>query len=69
MLEDLLNDAGISTFEQLAAATVEQLQDILPDLHDSRVEREDWLGQAQAFADAKAEGQDLEAFARRQQGD
>jgi predicted flap endonuclease-1-like 5' DNA nuclease len=69
MLEGLLNDAGISTFEQLAAASVEQLQDILPDLHDSRVEREDWHGQAQAFADAKAEGQDLEAFARRQRGD
>jgi predicted flap endonuclease-1-like 5' DNA nuclease len=64
MLEGVLNDAGITTFEQLAASTVQQLQDILPDLHDSRVEKEDWIGQAQRFASAKAEGHDLEEIAR-----
>ena len=64
MLEGILNEAGITTFEQLAASTVDQLQDILPDLHDSRVEKEDWLGQAQRFAAAKALGQDLEELAR-----
>jgi len=67
MLEGLLNDAGITTYEALAAASIEQLQDILPDLHDSRVEREDWIGQAQAFAQAKADGKDLTEFARRDQ--
>jgi Fe-S oxidoreductase/predicted flap endonuclease-1-like 5' DNA nuclease/nitrate reductase gamma subunit len=63
-LEQLLNEAGISTYEALADASVEQLQDILPDMHDNRVEREDWIGQAAAFAQAKAEGKDLAEFAR-----
>ena len=63
-IEGLLNDAGIHTFEQLAAASVQRLQDILPDVHDARVEKEDWLGQAQQFAAAKALGEDLEALAR-----
>ena len=63
-IEQILNDAGISTFAQIAASTVQGLQDILPDLHDSRVEREDWIGQAQRFAAAKALGEDLEALAR-----
>jgi predicted flap endonuclease-1-like 5' DNA nuclease len=63
-LEQILNEAGITTYAQLASATVQQLQDILPDLHDSRVEREDWIGQAQRFAAAKALGEDLEALAR-----
>jgi hypothetical protein len=62
MIEGLLNEAGIHTFEQIAEASVQQLQDILPDLHDSRVEREDWIGQAQRFAAAKAAGEDLEAI-------
>jgi len=64
MLEGLLNDAGITTYEALANSSVERLQDILPALHDSRIEREDWLGQARAFAQAKADGVDLAAFAR-----
>jgi len=63
MLEGLLNDAGITTYEALANSTVEQLQDILPAMHDSRVEREDWLGQARAFVQAKADGLDLTTFA------
>jgi hypothetical protein len=64
MLEGLLNNAGITTYEALANSTVEQLQAILPALHDSRVEREDWLGQARAFVQAKADGVDLTTFAR-----
>ena len=68
-LEELLNEAGISTYEALAAATLDEVQDILPDMHDGRVEREDWLGQAQAFAAAKAEGKDLTEFAAEQQSD
>ncbi len=63
-IEQILNEAGIATYAQLASSTVQQLQDILPDLHDSRVEREDWIGQAQRFAAAKALGEDLEALAR-----
>jgi Fe-S oxidoreductase/nitrate reductase gamma subunit len=66
-IEQILHDAGILTFEQLAAKSVKELQDILPDLHDSRVEREDWVGQARRFAEAKANGDDLEALARRDQ--
>ena len=49
-LQEILNEAGIVTFAQLAASTVEELQAILPDLHDDRVEREDWIGQAQRLA-------------------
>ncbi len=64
MLEGLLNDAGITTYEALANCSVESLQEILPALHDSRVEREDWLGQARAFAQAKADGIDLATLAR-----
>ena len=67
-IEELLNNAGIRTFEQLAGASVETVQDILPDLHDSRVEREDWLGQAREFTEAKERGDDLEQFARDRRG-
>ena len=63
-IEQILNDAGITTYAQIAASTVRGLQDVLPDLHDSRVERENWIGQAQRFAAAKALGEDLEALAR-----
>ena len=63
-LEKVLLDAGVRTFERLAAMTVEQVQDVLPDLHDSRVAREDWLGQARALADAKARGVDPATAAR-----
>ncbi len=63
-IEGLLNDAGIHTFEELAAASVERLQEILPDVHDHRVEQEDWRGQAATFARAKAEGHGLDALAR-----
>jgi Fe-S oxidoreductase/nitrate reductase gamma subunit len=66
-IEQILNDAGIQTFEQLANSTLEQLQDMLPDLHDGRVEREDWLGQAARLVSAKADDQDLESFTRDEQ--
>jgi Fe-S oxidoreductase len=49
-LQEILNEAGIFTFAQIASSTVEDLQAILPDLHDSRVEREDWIGQAARLA-------------------
>ncbi len=53
-----LNAAGITTFEQLAALTVAQIQEIMSDSQDARVEREDWVGQAKKFAEAKAQGID-----------
>ena len=55
---EILNDAGVTTFEQLAGLTVDQIQEIMPDTQDARVEREDWIGQARRFADAKAAGID-----------
>ena len=45
-----LNAAGVTTFEQLASLTVQQIQDIMPDTQDARVEREDWIGQARILA-------------------
>jgi Fe-S oxidoreductase/nitrate reductase gamma subunit len=66
-LEKILHDAGVTTFEQIAAMTVRELQDILPDLHDARVEREDWIGQARRLADAKAAGEDPATIARTDQ--
>ncbi|MGB8857632.1 MAG: heterodisulfide reductase-related iron-sulfur binding cluster, partial [Ilumatobacteraceae bacterium] len=56
--EALLHAAGITTFEQLAVMTVAQVQEIMPGHQDSRVEREDWIGQAEKFAEAKAQGID-----------
>jgi Fe-S oxidoreductase/nitrate reductase gamma subunit len=56
--EEVLIAAGITTFEQLAAMTVQQIQAIMPDTQDARVEREDWIGQAATFANAKANGVD-----------
>ncbi len=52
MIQELLNGAGIRTFAQLAGTSVDTIQEILPDVHDERVEREDWLGQARAFVEA-----------------
>lgn len=57
-IEEILNSAGIRTFAQIANSSVESLQDILPDLHDSRVEREDWIGQARAMVEAIERGED-----------
>ncbi|MCX6519654.1 MAG: heterodisulfide reductase-related iron-sulfur binding cluster [Actinobacteria bacterium] len=63
-LEQVLHDAGILTFEALAALTLEQLQDILPNLHDKAAESKDFIGQAAAFAQAKADGIDPASIAR-----
>jgi predicted flap endonuclease-1-like 5' DNA nuclease len=63
-IEEILNNAGIRTFSQIANSSVETLQDILPDLHDSRVEREDWIGQARAMVEAIERGEDPGAIAR-----
>ena len=63
-VEKTLRDAGVTTFEQLAAMTVEQMQEILPDFQDARVVREDWPGQARTLADAKAQGVDPATVAR-----
>ena len=63
-LEKVLHDAGILTFEALAALTLEQLQDILPNLHDAAAENKDFIGQAAAFAQAKADGIDPASIAR-----
>ena len=57
-IEEILNGAGIRTFAQVANSSVESLQDILPDLHDGRVEREDWIGQARAMVEAIERGED-----------
>ena len=64
VLENVLIEGGITTYEQLAGSTVEQIQDILPDLHDARVEKENWIGQAADFVAARERGEDLEEFAR-----
>ena len=56
--EQSLNAGGVFTFEQLAALTVEQIQVIMPDHQDERVASEDWIGQAQKYAEAKAQGID-----------
>ncbi len=61
--QEILNAAGVTTFEQLAALTVEQIQEIMPDTQDARVEREDWIGQARRYADAKAAGIDPASIA------
>ena len=66
-LEKVLLGAGVTSFERLAAMSVEQVQGVLPDLHDSRVEREDWLGQARRLADAKAGGVDPATVTRANQ--
>ncbi len=63
-IEEILNTAGIRTFAQIASSSVESLQDILPDLHDSRVEREDWIGQARAMVETVERGEEPQEFAR-----
>jgi predicted flap endonuclease-1-like 5' DNA nuclease len=61
--EEALNAAGVTTFEQLAAMSVAEVQAIMPDSQDARVEREDWIGQARRFAQAKADGIDPASIA------
>jgi predicted flap endonuclease-1-like 5' DNA nuclease len=54
--EKILNESGVFTFEQMVSAGVKGLQDIMPDLQDARIEKEDWVGQASKFAAAKRDG-------------
>ncbi len=63
-IEEILNNGGIRTFRQVANASVETLQDLLPDLHDGRVEREDWVGQAREMVEAIRRGEDPASVAR-----
>ncbi len=63
-VQKVLNEAGITTFAEVAELTLPQLQDILPNLHDARAEREDWIGQARAFNEAKEQGIDPASIAR-----
>ena len=63
-LEVLLAEAGITSFEELAALSLEQLREILPNLHDGAAAKHDFIGQAAAFAAAKADGVDPATIAR-----
>jgi Fe-S oxidoreductase len=63
-VEKILNDAGITSFEQVAALTLDELQSILPNLHDGSADSKDWIGQAATFARAKADGIDPATIAR-----
>lgn len=50
-LEGLLNEAGISRFEQIASLTPAQIGDLDDILNfKGRIERDDWVGQAKRFA-------------------
>ena len=60
-IEEVLNNGGIRTFAQVANASVDTLQDLLPDVHDGRVEREDWVGQARAIVEATDPGEGPDA--------
>jgi predicted flap endonuclease-1-like 5' DNA nuclease len=64
VIEKILNDGGVFTFDQMVAADVKGLQDILPDMQDARVEKENWIPQATAFLDAKRRGVDPATVAR-----
>ena len=63
-VEKILNDAGITSFEQVAALTLDELHAILPNLHDGSADSKDWIGQAATFAKAKADGIDPATIAR-----
>jgi predicted flap endonuclease-1-like 5' DNA nuclease len=63
-IEEILNEAGIRTYAQIADSSIEALQAILPDIHDDRVEREDWIGQARAMVEAIERGEDPTVAAR-----
>ena len=45
-----LNDVGIHTFRQLAAQTRDELSRRLPSNWGTRLERDDWIGQAKKLA-------------------
>ncbi len=56
-----LNQAGILTYEQLTAQSPETLAALLKEMIGvtaARIEKQDWIGQARAHAEAAQEGQD-----------
>lgn len=53
-LEKKLNDLGITTFEQVANFTAEEIEKVDDALSfKGRIERDDWVGQAKALAEGK----------------
>jgi len=53
-LEKKLNDLGITTFDQVANFTAEEIEKVDDALSfKGRIERDDWVGQAKALAEAK----------------
>jgi predicted flap endonuclease-1-like 5' DNA nuclease len=53
-LENKLNDLGITTFDQVANFTAEEIEKVDDALSfKGRIERDDWVGQAKALAEAK----------------
>jgi predicted flap endonuclease-1-like 5' DNA nuclease len=57
-VEGILNEAGVFTFEQLAALTLAQLQEMVPDLQDAAAADQDWIGQAAHYVAVKERGDD-----------
>ncbi len=51
-----LNDAGISTFEQLAQQTPERIREIIQPQEWQKVEPEVWIEQAKSFAEQAKKG-------------
>jgi predicted flap endonuclease-1-like 5' DNA nuclease len=53
-LEKKLNDLGITTFEQMANFTAEEVEKVDDALSfKGRIERDDWVGQAKTLAESK----------------
>ena len=51
-----LNDAGITTFEELAQQTPERIRDIIQPQEWQKVEPEAWIAQAKTFAEQAKKG-------------
>ena len=64
VLEQLLHQSGVTTFEQIAAWSEDEVNGLLPDYQRARVAKERWIEQAASFAAAKARGEDPTSIAR-----
>jgi len=53
VISDMLNNAGVATFEEMAALSTAQLRDILGDLVERLVDEQSLLEQAREFAKEK----------------
>ncbi|MFZ5819532.1 MAG: hypothetical protein ACOYYJ_06500 [Chloroflexota bacterium] len=53
VIADMLNKAGVATFEEMAALSLEQLRDILGDLVERLVDEQSLLDQAREFSKEK----------------